>query len=381
MFNNLKSFDTAEMLTKEKINSAFKEAIARIKKHMNEFRDGFPAAASERNVYPCVENDGWTEGFYTGILWLCYERTRDREFRELAEHQLKSFRHRMDAKIYIDHHDLGFLYSLSCVAAYKITGDEAAKALAIEAADNLILRYQDRGEFLQAWGEMGKVGNYRLIIDCLMNLPILYWASDVTGESKYRDIAEKHLNTTMKVIVREDGSTHHTYYFDTETGAPLYGKTAQGYSDDSAWARGQAWGVYGLMLNYCYTKQQKILPLWQTVTDYYLENLPEDKLAYWDLIFKSGEEPRDSSSAVIAVCGILEAYRQGVCSEEYVNAAKCILNAVIDMCSTKDTPHSNGLLLHSTYGPGGGRDECNIWADYFYMEALTRLSKDWKMYW
>ena len=135
------------------------------------------------------------------------------------------------------------------------------------------------------------------------------------------------------------------------------------------------------MLNYIYTKKEDIPPLWYRVTDYYLNNIPKDKVAYWDLIFKDGDQPRDSSSSVITVCGILEAYKQGVCDESYVKAAKSILNAVIDMCSTKDTPESNGLLLHSTYAITNGADECNIWGDYFYMEALTRLTKDWKLYW
>ena len=381
MFNNKEIFEDYNLLTEEKIESALKEAIDRTKKHLKDFKDGFPAAFSTDGVYPCTENKDWTEGFYTGILWLCYEATGDEQFRNLAEKQLESFRDRIERKYYTDHHDMGFLYSLSCVAAYKLTGNERAKETALMAADNLVSRYQEKGEFIQAWGEMGAPDNYRLIIDCLLNLPILHWATDVTGDKNYAEIAVKHLNTTMNVIVRENGSTHHTYYFDMETGAPAYGKTAQGYSDDSAWARGQSWGVYGFVLNYIYTKKENIVPLWKKVTDYYLENLPDDKVAYWDLCFKSGEQPRDSSSGVIAVCGILEAYKQKICGEEYLKAAKSVLNGIIDMCSTKDTPGSNGLLLHSTYNKEGGIDECNIWADYFYMEALTRLTREWKLYW
>lgn len=381
MIENKERFDDFTELTQEKIQSALNEAIDRVKKHMHEFKDGFPPPASVNNVYPCTENRDWTEGFYTGILWLCYEATGDNSFRELAEHQLESFKNRIENKIETNHHDMGFLYSLSCVAAYKLTGNESARHSALLAADNLLSRFQEKGQFLQAWGAMGAESNYRLIIDCLLNLPLLYWATETTGDGKYADIARRHLETTMKVIVRDDDSTHHTYYFNKETGEPLYGKTSQGYSDDSAWARGQSWGVYGLMLNYIYTKKEDIPPLWYRVTDYYLNNIPKDKVAYWDLIFKDGDQPRDSSSSVITVCGILEAYKQGVCDESYVKAAKSILNAVIDMCSTKDTPESNGLLLHSTYTITNGADECNIWGDYFYMEALTRLTKDWKLYW
>lgn len=381
MIENETRFDDYKLLTQEKINAALKEAIERTRAHMNEFQSGFPAETSENGVYPAKPNLSWTEGFYTGILWMCYEVTKDEAFRKLAEHQLLSFKERIEKRMAVDHHDMGFLYSLSCVAAYKITGNEDAKKSAVMAADQLISRFQEKGQFIQAWGEMGAEDDYRLIIDCLLNLPILYWASEVSGDDKYRKIAQAHLNTTMKVIVREDGSTHHTYYFNSATGEPKYGRTHQGYSDNSAWARGQSWGVYGLMLNYIYTKQDNIPPLWYKVTDYYLNNIPEDKVAYWDLFFKEGDQPRDSSSSVITVCGILEAYKQGICDEKYLHAAKSILNAVIDMCSTKDVPTSNGLLLHSTYQIDFGADECNIWGDYFYMEALMRLTRDFKLYW
>ena len=381
MFKNIELYNDYNLLTKEKLEAALAEAIDRTKKHLCDFQDGFPPPSSVNNVYSCIENSEWTEGFYTGILWMCYEVTGDDEFRNLAERQLKSFKTRIETKYRTDHHDMGFLYSLSCVAAYKLTGNEEAKATALLAADNLMSRYHEKGKFIQAWGEMNAPDNFRLIIDCLLNLPLLHWASEVTGDDNYTKIATEHLNTTMKVIVREDGSTHHTFFFELETGEPKFGRTSQGYSDDSAWARGQAWGIYGLMLNYIYLHQPDIIPLWFRVCDYYLDNLPEDKVAYWDLIFKSGDEPRDSSSNVIAICGILEAYKQGICDEKYLNAAKSTLNAVIDMCSTKDTPESNGLILHSTYSMWGGFDECNIWADYFYMEALMRLTRDWKLYW
>lgn len=381
MLKNSEMFHDYTHLTKEKLDGALQEAISRIKKYMPDFQEGFPAPASVNNIYPNTPNTSWTEGFYTGMLWMCYEATKDESFRALAEKQVQSFKTRIENKVATDNHDMGFLYSLSCVAAYKLTGNEEAKNAAIAAADNLIRRFQEKGQFIQAWGELGAEDNYRLIIDCLLNLPLLYWASEVTGNTIYKEKAQIHLNTTMKVIVREDGSTHHTYFFDSETGAPKYGKTHQGYSDTSAWARGQAWGIYGLLLNYIYVKQEDIPALWYRVTDYYLENLPKDKVAYWDLYFKDGDQPRDSSSNVITICGILEAYKQGLCDENYVKAAKSMLNAVIDMCSTKDVPESNGLLLHATYSITNGADECNIWGDYFYMEALMRLTRDWALYW
>lgn len=371
-------------LTKAKLDAAVAEAVSRIRLHMDEFgENAFPAAASDKLVYPVVENRDWTEGFYTGMLWLCYEMTGEDAFRNLAERQLPSFLNRLEKRIVVDHHDMGFLYSLSCVAAYKLTGNEFAKKTAILAADNLMGRFQETGQFFQAWGELGAEDNYRLIIDCLLNLPILYWATEATGDDKYRRAAEGHLKTAMKTVIRPDFSTYHTYYFDTATGEPKYGKTAQGYSDDSAWARGQSWGVYGIALNYAYTKWEELQPSLIGVSDYFLERTGGDNVAYWDLVFNDGSgQPRDSSASAITACGLLCAYEQGLVGEDYLGVAKSIVSSLIDGYSTKDHPESNGLMMHSTYAmPDGGVDECNLYGDYFYLEALVRLSKKWNPYW
>lgn len=371
-------------MNRELLKDAFEKGMRITENHLQDFEHGFPAPASEDNRYPVIENNDWTAGFYTGILWMCYEYSGREVFKEAAVRKLKSFRERIEKRIVVDHHDMGFIYSLSCVAAYKLTGDEFAKETALLAADNLKSRFREKGQFIQAWGELDTKENYRLIIDCLLNLPILYWATDVTGDPSYGKCAEIHLATTRKVIFREDYSTYHTYYFDLETGTPAYGATKQGYSDHSTWSRGQSWGVYGLMLNYMYHKVPEIPEEWKKVTDYFLAHLPEDKAAYWDFHFMSGDEPRDSSASAIAVCGILEAYRQGICSKAYLDQAYEILESLAANYSAPENSHVNGILLHSTYGRllGDGIDECCLWGDYFYMEALMRILKpDWKPYW
>lgn len=141
---------------------------------------------------------------------------------------------------------MGFLYTLSCVAAYKLTGNETGKEAALMAADKLISRFQIKGEFIQAWGELGAKDNYRLIIDCLLNLPLLYWATEVSGDEKYAQIADKHTKTSLNNLIRGDNSTYHTFFFDPESGVPVKGVTHQGYKDGSAWARGQAWGIISI---------------------------------------------------------------------------------------------------------------------------------------
>lgn len=371
-------------MNREKVKKAFDTAQEIVKAHLQEFKGGFPGPASENNDYHKIENIDWTAGFYTGMLWLFYEENKEQICREAAEEQLKSFDERIDKRIWVDHHDMGFIFSPSCVAAYKLTGNEAAKKTALKAADNLKARFQEKGQFIQAWGLIGNPDEYRLIIDCLLNLPLLYWATEETGDESYREVALKHAATASKVLIRPDFSTYHTYYFDRETGEPAYGATKQGYSDESAWSRGQAWGVYGLSLNYPWMKSEEILAKWKGVTDYFLAHLPEDKAAYWDFYFMDGEEPRDSSASAIAVCGIYEAYRQGMCGESYVKKADEILEALIDKYAAAPEDDGNGVLKHSTYGRllGDGIDEYCLWGDYFYVEALMRaLHPDWKMYW
>lgn len=344
--------------------------------------------------YPATENIEWTTGFCTGTYWLAYELTGEDGFRTAAEVQVESFYNRIKQKTDVDHHDMGFLYTPSCVAAFQITGNDRAKEAAILAADQLISRFQEKGEFLQAWGALGAKENYRLIIDCLLNLPLLYWASDVTGDKKYRDIAVRHTNTSIRHLVRADNSTYHTYFFDPKTGEPLRGVTAQGFRDDSAWARGQAWGIYGTALAWRYTGSEACRELFRKVTDFYLRHLPDDMVPYWDLHFSKGSsEPRDSSAAAAAVCGILEMCENGGLKKEeqsfYGSLADRMLESLIDNYAVTSVQKANGLILHGVYAKSSpynsvsdrGVDECNLWGDYFYLEALTRKLKNWKTYW
>ncbi len=377
---------TTPEVTTEKLRQAFDYCLKKIDENLEAFTYLFPSEASQDLFYYPIENTGWTASFWTGMLWLAYEMTGDEKYRKVAEIQLQNFRRRIDEKISLDTHDLGFLYSLSCVAAYKLTGNDEAKETALAAADVLMKRYREKGAFIQAWGSLTDPDNYRLIIDCLLNLPLLFWASEATGDNRYYTVAETHLKTTLKYIIREDSSTYHTFFFDPETGAPVKGVTHQGFSDTSCWSRGQAWGVYGVPLGYAYTKDKSLLPVYKKLTDYFLSHLPEDGIPYWDLIFTSGSEPRDSSAAAIAICGMLEADKWLDQGDEkkamYRQAALAMLNTLMDRYTTEGVA-SNGLLLHAVYHKNGGLgvDECNIWGDYYYMEALVRLLKPWKMYW
>lgn len=385
-------------ITDQEIDAALQFCAGQVEDNLPHFTRQFQKAYSENNFYQPIDNNYWTTGFWTGEIWLSYEYAKEKgqeraeKFREAGEIQIESFLKRITKKIEVDHHDMGFLYSPSCVAGYKLVGSEKGKEAAIKAADQLITRYHPVGEFIQAWGPMDQPENYRLIIDCLLNLPLLYWASEETGVSKYREIAEKHIHTAIKNVIREDYSTWHTFFFNMETGEPDHGATCQGYRDGSAWARGQAWGIYGCALAYQYTKREEYIDIFRHVTQYFLEHLPKDMVPFWDLEFTDGDDqPRDSSSASIAACGMLE-MAKSLKEEEaavYRKYARQLIKSVYDNYAVKDKEVSNGLVLHSTYSNHSpyntcdhkGVDECNSWGDYFYMEALTRLHKDWNLYW
>ncbi|MGG7077789.1 glycoside hydrolase family 88 protein [Clostridium sardiniense] len=381
-------FLSSNLLTKSEVKQAIENVIKQIDANMEYFKEKFPYSATKNNKYEIIENIEWTDGFWTGLLWLAYEYTGDNKYRELAEKNVLSFKNRVDKDIEIDHHDLGFLYSLSCVSAYKLTGSEVAKEASIKAADKLISRYQEKGGFIQAWGELGHKDHYRFIIDCLLNIPLLYWASNETKNDKYRKIAETHFETSCNYVIRDDASAFHTFYMNPEDGSPVKGVTRQGYNDESAWARGQAWGVYGIPLNYKNTKNTEAFNLYKGMTNYFLNRLPKDNVCYWDLIFNDGDDQsRDSSAAAIAVCGMHEMNKYlpevDESKEVYKYAMHTILKSLIDNYTNPNIGEGEPVLLHGVYSwhSGKGVDEGNIWGDYYYLEALIRFYKDWELYW
>lgn len=387
----------SSLLTYGKIDDAgaaycLDRAVGLVREGLKTFTGCFPDSSSVGNFYPASSNREWTTGFWTGEIWLSYERTGDEVFRRAGGVQVDSFLERIEKRVDVDNHDMGFLYTPSCVAAWRLTGNETAKKAALLAADNLMGRFHEKGRFFQAWGELGTRDNYRLIIDCLLNMPLLFWAGEVSGDMRYREKAMAHIRTAMECVIRPDHSTYHTYFFDPDTGIPLRGVTHQGNRDGSAWSRGQAWGIYGSALSYRAEANPVYMDIFRKVTDYFLEHLPSDLIPYWDFDFDdTSTEPRDSSSAAIAACGMLEMakYMGAEDAAYYTDMAKRLVKALSDRCAVRTPEESNGILLHGTYARASagnpcadrGVDECNTWGDYFYMEALTRLVTDWKPYW
>ena len=386
--NRKAEYEAAGFLTREEVTAAMDRMADQVRCNMEYFGTRFPSSATRNQTYGVIDNIEWTDGFWTGLLWLCYEYTGDDAFKNLALKNVDSFLNRVEKRIELDHHDLGFLYSLSCVAGYKLTGSAEGRKAGLLAADKLMERFQEKGGFIQAWGELGARDNYRLIIDCLLNIPLLHWAFLETGTPLYRNAAVRHYEAACNNVIRDDASAYHTFYFDPGTGEPLKGVTRQGYSDDSAWARGQAWGIYGIPLNYRYVKDDSAFNLFKGMTNYFLNRLPEDEVCYWDLIFTDGSnQSRDSSAAAIGVCGIHEMlkYLPEVESDKntYRHAMHCILRSLMERYTAPEIKPGNPVLLHGVYSwhSGKGVDEGNIWGDYYYMEALMRFYKDWNLYW
>ena len=381
------------------LEAAMESCVNKTLRMLRKFGDAFPGPASTDGFYVPGPNRSWTSGFWTGEVWLAYENEKDearkKELEAGALRHIASFMERIRTRDDVDHHDMGFLYTPSCVAGWKLTGSRQGREAALMAADQLLTRFQEVGGFLQAWGEMGAADNYRFIIDCLLNLPLLYWAYEETGQTRYREIADRHLRTAMTWVIREDGSTWHTVFMDPVTGAFDHGATCQGYRDGSAWARGQAWGIYGTAMAYRYTRRKEYLTAFSRVTDYFLDHLPADLCPYWDLTFSDADgdsEPRDSSSAAIAACGLLEMSRhlEAGQADVYTAMAAKLVKALIGGYQSRFPEESDGQLLHGTYSKKSpyntctqeGVDECVIWGDYFFMEALQRLLRpDWPIYW
>ncbi|MBN1311528.1 MAG: glycoside hydrolase family 88 protein [Anaerolineae bacterium] len=380
------------------LTGAVAAALQKVTANLATFSDVYPHDHTVHNIYPprkrvdgypAGSNVGWTTGFWPGMLWLAYELTGSPDYRQAGLMHIERFRQRLADEVDVDHHDLGFLYTLTCVAPWRLLGDTTAKDTALQAARHLLRRYLEAPGILQAWGSMDDVQQRgRAIVDSLMNLPLLYWAGLESGDAHYSRVAFRNACRLRDHLVRSDASTYHTFYFDPVTGAPLYGQTEQGATDESCWARGQAWTIYGFALSYAYTRDAGFLHAACRVADYFLEHLPQDGVAYWDLIYTdTSDEERDSSASAIAVCGLLELSKWLPVEAEarrYRAEAWRIFTSLYKHYSTAGLPASNALLLQGVYNkPGGeGINEGNLWGDYFYLEALVRLTKpDWQLYW
>ncbi|WP_175400566.1 glycoside hydrolase family 88 protein [Paenibacillus sp. KS1] len=382
---------TTVMQANKLYTQAIENILAKTLNNMDKFGTQFPHVSLD-GKYQLNDNNDWTNGFWSGILWLCYEYSQDERYRQAAEATVASFHQRFEQKVVLDHHDIGFLFSLSSKAQWIITGDERARELTLDAADHLLKRWRDTIDgsgYIQAWGTRDNEQEAgRIIIDCLLNLPLLYWASEQTGDPKYREIAEIQAEKTRRYIVRGDDSSYHTFFFDTETGVPIGGATHQGYSNGSTWTRGQAWGVYGFALSYRYTGNTAFLETSKRMARYFLEHLPEDSVAYWDFNAPvTADTYRDSSASAIVAAGLAELISHLDTADPdrpyFEKMLSTSMESLITNYATIGDDAAEGLLKHGSYYVHGGLspDDYMIWGDYYYLEALMRLTRGIPGYW
>ncbi|RME71457.1 MAG: hypothetical protein D6784_15115 [Chloroflexi bacterium] len=340
------------------------------------FGDQFPTIG-EQHTYRRTENNNWMAAFWPGILWLTWAATSDDEIRRHAESLLPSFRQRLDRQVHITH-DLGFLYTLSARAQYQLTGDETARQLALRAAGLLAKRYNAAGRYLQAWGDLTHpVERGRTIIDSMMNVPLLFWASREENREDYYTHAANHLDTLRQYLIREDGSSYHAYFFNPDTGDPLYPKTVQGYSDHSLWSRGQAWTIYGCAVASEWCPEQDYLSTAKKAARRFIDELPPDGIPWWDLrLPPHAPHHRDTSAGAVAAAGMVRiaCLSEGEEAEFWRQQAETMFITLTIHCL--DThPEAEGFLRQgAAHVPDGwGIGGYLIYGDYFYLEGLQFL--------
>ncbi|MFV0483640.1 MAG: glycoside hydrolase family 88 protein [Bacteroidales bacterium] len=328
----------------------------------------------------CVGFQDWTSGFYPGCLWYLYEYSKDNKVKEEA---IKSTKAIEGVTTYGGNHDVGFRAYCSFGNAYKLTGEDYYKDGIVTAAKTLMTRYSEKIGLIMSWNPNPKKDwTYPVIIDNMMNLELLFEATKISGDKTYWNAAVSHADKTLANHFRADNSSYHVIDYDPETGAVRHRNTHQGLNDESAWARGQAWGLYGYTVCYRYTKDKRYLDQALKIKDFYLNhpNLPEDLVPYWDFDVNGDPNlPRDVSASAIVASALVEladyAPQQ---KDELIASASKMLKSISDNYMNDNSDSHPNLLLSSSSGSIPHRSEINtpiIYADYYFLEALVRLSE------
>jgi hypothetical protein len=333
-----------------------------------------------KNTLVTSDTKWWCSGFYPGSLLYLYEYTKDEVIKKEA---LKRLAILEKEKYYTGNHDLGFMMYCSFGNAYRIFGDSAYKDVIFKSAASLATRYRPSIKAIQSWNSNERL-KCPVIIDNMMNLELLHWVSDHGGESRFKDIAVIHSNTTLQNHFRSDYSSYHVVDYDLNTGAVIKKITWQGAADSSAWARGQAWGLYGYTMMYRFTKNKAYLNQAKNIAAFIIHhpNLPEDKIPYWD--FNAPGIPntyRDVSAASIIASSFLELgqYVNKKEKKELVNTAEQILRSLSSPAYRANAGDNGGFVLLHSVGSIPHKSEVNVpltYADYYFIEALKRY-KDW----
>ncbi len=360
------------------LQTAFDFAQAQVKSLIQSYPDYFPMYTTQGRWKHAGETwTNWCEGFLGGMMWIFYARTGTAVWRERAEHYSRLIEPRkLDRAV----HDLNFLFWPTWKRWFDLSGDEAARQVVITAGQTLGLRFKEKGRYLRSF-----VADESLFIDIMMNVGIIFYAAQQTGDADLLRKAHGHCLTTRRYLVRGDGSTAHEGIFDLETGEFLRQSTHQGWRGDSAWARGLTWALYGFGTAYRLTGEMRYLATAQQCAGFYLRRTPfdADALAGPGIPPNDYDDPRrpvlvDSSAAAIAAGGLLnlaELVQDPLGAELYRSAAFTILQTLTGAgYLANQTPGWEGILKHGVYhrAKSLGVDESVMWGDYFFVEALDR---------
>ena len=331
----------------------------------------------------------WTNGFWGGIMWQLYHATGEELYQEIA---LES-EDKLDANLMSAsgmNHDSGFRWLPTAVADYRVTGSRKSFNRGLLAANDMAGRFNPMGRFIRAWNDDGdgsKAG--WAIIDCMMNLPLLYWAYEQIHDPRFLQIATMHADTAQKYFIREDGSANHIVSFDPVTGEFLETFGGQGYAEGSSWTRGQAWALYGFVLSYVHTKKDSYLNTARRVANYFIANTPESGLIPVDFRQPADCTLEDSTAAALAACGLLEIAGQleqtgelgKTESRVYKKAALKLLTALEEKRCNWDENHDNLLEKCTAAFHDEAHEFSIIYGDYYFIEAVWKLTGEELFIW
>ncbi len=332
----------------------------------------------ENNQLKLVKSGDWTSGFFAGELWFIYEYTKKENWKQIA----RQFTNYIEKEKYNGTtHDMGFKINNSFGNGYRLTKDPHYREVMILAAKTLSGRFNATAGVIRSWDHNKQNWDFPVIIDNMMNLELLFEASKLTGDRKFYDIAVSHANKTMQNHFRKDFSSWHVVDYDTTRAGKINKKTThQGYSDESAWARGQAWGLYGFTMCYRETKNPAYLKLAENIAGFILHhpNLPADLIPYWDFNAPGiPNEPRDASAAAIIASSLFELSTYSKNGKMYKDIAVKMLTNLTNHYRAPIGSDYGFILLHST-GSKPANSEVDVplnYADYYYLEALLRMKK------
>ncbi|MDB5110037.1 MAG: glucuronyl hydrolase [Mucilaginibacter sp.] len=368
--NVAKAFNNAEMQTAVLLAEIKNDTLAAKKNQVS-------PRTVENGQFKMVASNDWTSGFFPGELWYFYEYTKDKKWLDLARIYTDKIKKEQFNK---GTHDLGFMIYCSFGNGYRLTHDTAYRSVIIQAAKSLSTRFNPVAGVIKSWDHTDGKWKYPVIIDNMMNLELLFETTKITGDSSFYKIAVSHANTTMKNHYRPDFSSWHVVDYDIQTGKVIQKVTAQGYSDESAWARGQAWGLYGFTMCYRETGNKAYLAQANAIAHFILTNktMPADLVPYWD--YNDPQIPnvsRDASAAAITASALYELAKYAPAGNNYKQVADKILYSLTTLYTSKPGDNKGFILEHST-GHRPAKSEIDVpinYADYYYLEALLRSRK------